>query len=343
MDGAILGLFVLVGAIIFLSIFFNFVPMGLWISAVSAGTKVKIGSLVGMKLRRVKPAKVVLPLIKATKAGLKISTAQLEAHLLSGGRVDRLVDALIAAQKAKIALDFDVAQAIDLAGRDVLEAVQMTVNPKVIETPKISGVALNGVEVYAKVRITVRTNIERLVGGAGEDTIVARVGEGIVSSIGSSETHEKVLKEPDYISRKVLEKGLDVGTAYEILSIDIADVDIGRNIGATLKTEQAEADKKIAQAKAEERRATALAQIEENKAAVVLAETEIPMAMAQALREGHLGVMDYLNIKNKEANTRMQDSLARNGIGAFGFPHMQQQTHTPPRTPAPPPNGQSGM
>ncbi|WGD57180.1 flotillin-like protein FloA [Bacillus subtilis] len=305
-------------AIIVLAVFFTFVPVMLWISALAAGVKISIFTLVGMRLRRVIPNRVVNPLIKAHKAGLNVGTNQLESHYLAGGNVDRVVNALIAAQRANIELTFERCAAIDLAGRDVLEAVQMSVNPKVIETPFISGVAMDGIEVKAKARITVRANIERLVGGAGEETIVARVGEGIVSTIGSSDNHKKVLENPDMISQTVLGKGLDSGTAFEILSIDIADVDIGKNIGAILQTDQAEADKNIAQAKAEERRAMAVAQeqemrarVEEMRAKVVEAEAEVPLAMAEALREGNIGVMDYMNIKNIDADTEMRDSFGK--------------------------------
>ncbi|MEK4691649.1 flotillin-like protein FloA [Bacillus sp. FSL W8-1202] len=305
-------------AIIVLAVFFTFVPVMLWISALAAGVKISIFTLVGMRLRRVIPNRVVNPLIKAHKAGLNVGTNQLESHYLAGGNVDRVVNALIAAQRANIELTFKRCAAIDLAGRDVLEAVQMSVNPKVIETPFIAGVAMDGIEVKAKARITVRANIERLVGGAGEETIVARVGEGIVSTIGSSGNHKKVLENPDMISQTVLGKGLDSGTAFEILSIDIADVDIGKNIGAILQTDQAEADKNIAQAKAEERRAMAVAQeqemrarVEEMRAKVVEAEAEVPLAMAEALREGNIGVMDYMNIKNIDADTEMRDSFGK--------------------------------
>lgn len=305
-------------AIIVLAVFFTFVPVMLWISALAAGVKISIFTLVGMRLRRVIPNRVVNPLIKAHKAGLNVGTNQLESHYLAGGNVDRVVNALIAAQRANIELTFERCAAIDLAGRDVLEAVQMSVNPKVIETPFIAGVAMDGIEVKAKARITVRANIDRLVGGAGEETIVARVGEGIVSTIGSSESHKKVLENPDMISQTVLGKGLDSGTAFEILSIDIADVDIGKNIGAILQTDQAEADKNIAQAKAEERRAMAVAQeqemrarVEEMRAKVVEAEAEVPLAMAEALREGNIGVMDYMNIKNIDADTEMRDSFGK--------------------------------
>ncbi|MCO4850093.1 flotillin-like protein FloA [Bacillus vallismortis] len=308
---------VVVGIIV-LAVFFTFVPVMLWISALAAGVRISIFTLIGMRLRRVIPNRVVNPLIKAHKAGLNVATNQLESHYLAGGNVDRVVNALIAAQRANIELSFERCAAIDLAGRDVLEAVQMSVNPKVIETPFIAGVAMDGIEVKAKARITVRANIDRLVGGAGEETIVARVGEGIVSTIGSSESHKKVLENPDMISQTVLGKGLDSGTAFEILSIDIADVDIGKNIGAILQTDQAEADKNIAQAKAEERRAMAVAQeqemrarVEEMRAKVVEAEAEVPLAMAEALREGNIGVMDYMNIKNIDADTDMRDSFGK--------------------------------
>ncbi|WP_272511713.1 MULTISPECIES: flotillin-like protein FloA [Bacillus] len=319
MDPSTLLLFVIIAAgLIVLSIFFTFVPVMLWISALAAGVRVSIFTLVGMRLRRVIPNRVVNPLIKAHKAGLDATINQLESHYLAGGNVDRVVNALIAAQRANIELNFARCAAIDLAGRDVLEAVQMSVNPKVIETPFISGVAMDGIEVKAKARITVRANIDRLVGGAGEETIIARVGEGIVSTIGSSDNHKKVLENPDMISQTVLGKGLDSGTAFEILSIDIADVDIGKNIGAILQTDQAEADKNIAQAKAEERRAMAVAQeqemrarVEEMRAKVVEAEAEVPLAMAEALREGNIGVMDYMNIKNIDADTDMRDSFGK--------------------------------
>ena len=304
--------------VVFLSIFFTFVPVMLWISALAAGVKISIFTLIGMRLRRVIPSRVVNPLIKAHKAGIGVSTNQLESHYLAGGNVDRVVNALIAAQRANIELSFERTAAIDLAGRDVLQAVQMSVNPRVIETPFISGVAMDGIEVKAKARITVRANIERLVGGAGEETIVARVGEGIVSTIGSSVDHKKVLENPDMISRTVLSKGLDSGTAFEILSIDIADVDIGKNIGAMLQTDQAEADKKIAQAKAEERRAMAVAQeqemkarVEEMRAKVVESEAMVPLAMAEALKSGNIGVMDYVNYQNVNADTDMRESISR--------------------------------
>ncbi|MBQ3108707.1 MAG: flotillin-like protein FloA, partial [Clostridia bacterium] len=253
-----------VAAIIFLALFFSFVPIGLWISASASGVKVGIFQLVGMRIRKVVPARIVNPMIKATKAGLALSLNKLEAHYLAGGNVDRVVNALIAAQRAGIPLDFEQSCAIDLAGRDVLNAVQMSVNPKVIETPVIAAIAKDGIELRAKARVTVRANIDRLVGGAGEDTIIARIGEGIVTTVGSSLSHKDVLENPDLISRTVLQKGLDAGTAFEILSIDIADVDVGRNVGAQLQIDQAEADKRIAQAKAEERRAMAVAQEQEN-------------------------------------------------------------------------------
>lgn len=305
-------------AIILIGVLLTFVPVMLWISALAAGVRVSIFTLIGMRLRRVIPNRVINPLIKAHKAGINVTTNQLESHYLAGGNVDRVVNALIAAQRANIELTFERCAAIDLAGRDVLEAVQMSVNPKVIETPFIAGVAMDGIEVKAKARITVRANIERLVGGAGEETIIARVGEGIVSTIGSSENHKKVLENPDLISQTVLSKGLDSGTAFEILSIDIADVDIGKNIGAILQTDQAEADKKIAQAKAEERRAMAVAQeqemkakVEEMRAKVVEAEATVPLAMADALKSGNMGVMDYMNIRNIEADTDMRDSIGK--------------------------------
>jgi uncharacterized protein YqfA (UPF0365 family) len=262
------GLIVLILIIVLIVVVFSFVPVRLWIAALAAQVRIGIVTLIGMRLRRVPPAKIVEPLIKATKAGIDIGSDKLEAHYLAGGNVDKVVDALIAAERAQIDLKFERAAAIDLAGRNVLQAVQMSVNPKVIETPLISAVAANGIEVKVKARVTVRANIDRLVGGAGEETVIARVGEGIVTTVGSSETHKKVLADPDLISKTVLEKGLDSGTAFEILSIDIADVDVGRNIGAELQIDQAEADKKIAQAKAEERRAMAVAEEQEMKAQV---------------------------------------------------------------------------
>ena len=304
--------------IVFLMLFFTFIPVGLWITAYFSGVKIKIITLIGMRLRRVVPSRIVVPMIKATKAGLTIEIDKLEAHYLAGGNVNTLVDALIAAQRANIDLPFERAAAIDLAGRNVLEAVQVSVNPKVIETPNISAVAKDGIEVIVKARVTVRANIERLVGGAGEETIIARVGEGIVTTVGSSKSHTDVLENPDLISQTVLDKGLDSGTAFEILSIDIADVDVGRNIGAKLQTDQAEADKRIAQAKAEERRAMAVAreqemaaEVQAMKAKVVEAEAEVPLALAKALREGKIGVMDYYNMKNLLADTNMRDSISK--------------------------------
>ncbi|WP_117169184.1 flotillin-like protein FloA [Paraliobacillus sediminis] len=310
---------IIIGIIIIaVVILFTFIPVMLWVSALAAGVKVGIFTLIGMRLRRVVPARVINPLIKAHKAGINVDTNQLESHYLAGGNVDRVVNALIAAQRANIPLEFERAAAIDLAGRDVLEAVQMSVNPKVIETPFIAGISMDGIEVKAKARITVRANIDRLVGGAGEETIIARVGEGIVSTIGSSASHSKVLENPDSISQNVLSKGLDAGTAFEILSIDIADIDIGKNIGAMLQTDQAEADKHIAQAKAEERRAMAvaeeqemLARVQEMRAKVVEAEADVPLALAEALRSGNMGVMDYMNYKNIDADTDMRDSIGK--------------------------------
>ena len=319
--------FMLVLVIIAVMVFLNFVPIGLWVSAIAANVNVGIFTLVGMRLRRVVPSKIVLPLIKANKAGLDVSVNQLEAHYLAGGNVDRVVDALIAAHRASIPLPFERSAAIDLAGRDVLEAVQMSVNPKVIETPVVSAVAKNGIELRIKARVTVRANIDRLVGGAGEPTIIARVGEGIVTTVGSAEMHTDVLESPDEISKTVLDKGLDAGTAFEILSIDIADVDVGRNIGAELMTDQAEADKLIAQAKAEERRAMAVAKEQEMKAytqemeaKVVEAQAEVPHAMADALRSGNMGVMDYFNLKNVQADTNMRDAIGKTSEGPGSKP-----------------------
>ncbi len=303
--------------IIFIITIFNFIPVGLWISAAAAGVKVSIFSLIGMRLRRVRPDRIIKPLIKGTKASLDINTNQLESHLLSGGRVDNVVDALIAAHRANLELSFEKAAAIDLAGRDVFEAVRMSVNPKIIETPWISAVAVDGIEVKVVARVTVRANLARLVGGAGEETIVARVGEGIVTTVGSSKSHKEVLENPDRISQVVLSKGLDSGTAFEILSIDIADIDIGRNIGAHLQIEQAEADKKIAQAKAEERRALAIAMeqemkahVEEMKAKVVEAEAMVPTAIAEALKNGNMGVIDYYNLEKTKADISLKESLS---------------------------------
>lgn len=308
---------IIAAIIVFLAIFFSFVPLGLWISALASNVKISIFTLIGMKLRRVRPDRIIKPLIKGRKAGLQILSDQLEAHYLAGGNVDGVVNALIAAERANINLEFEKATAIDLAGRNVFEAVQMSVKPKVIETPIVVAIAKNGIELKAKARVTVRADIDRLVGGAGEETIIARVGEGIVTTVGSVETHKEVLENPDLISKNVLGKGLDSGTAFEILSIDIADVDVGRNVGAKLQTDQAEADKRIAQAKAEVRRAMAIAKeqemvaaVQEMKAKVVEAEAEVPKAMAAALREGKIGVMDYYNMKNVVADTNMRESIS---------------------------------
>ena len=304
--------------VIVVAMFLSFVPVGLWVTAFFSGVRLKISELIGMKLRRVKPSRIVRPAIKATKAGLDLEISSLEAHYLAGGNVNTLVDALIAAQRANIPLQFERAAAIDLAGRDVLEAVQVSVNPKVIETPNISAVAQDGIEVIVKAKVTVRANIERLVGGAGEQTIIARVGEGIVTTVGSSQSYKSVLENPDSISRVVLDKGLDSGTAYEILSIDIADVDVARNIGARLQTDQAEADKRISEAKASERRAMALAreqemkaEVEAMRAKVVEAESQVPIAMAEALKSGNLGVFDYYKMKNLNSDTDMRNSISK--------------------------------
>ena len=320
MEGVIALAFLFVVAVLVVMVFLHFVPIGLWISAIAANVPVNIITLIGMRMRRVPPGKIVMPLIKANKAGLDVQVNQLEAHYLAGGNVDKVVDALIASHRAQIALPFERAAAIDLAGRDVLDAVQMSVNPKVIETPIVSAVAMNGIELKIKARVTVRANIDRLVGGAGEPTIIARVGEGIVTTVGSSASHGEVLANPDVISKTVLGKGLDAGTAFEILSIDIADVDVGRNIGAELQTDQAEADKRIAQAKAEERRAMAVAKEQEMKAytqemeaKVVEAQAEVPHAMAQALREGKLGVMDYYQLNNIQSDTDMRQAISSAG------------------------------
>ncbi len=304
---------VLTAAIIFLYFF----PIGLWFSALVSGVKISLIQLVLMRFRKVPPSVIVRSLIESTKAGLSLNRNDLEAHLLAGGHVPRVTHALVSAQKANIDLSFKMATAIDLAGRDVFEAVQMSVNPKVIDTPPVTAVAKDGIQLICKARVTVRASIKQLVGGAGEETILARVGEGIVSSIGSADSHKAVLENPDSISKLVLEKGLDAGTAFEILSIDIADIDIGKNIGAVLQMDQANADKNIAQAKAEERRAMAVAteqemkaKTQEAKAHVVEAEAEVPKAMAQAFREGNLGILDYLKMKNIEADTTMRDAIA---------------------------------
>ena len=295
-----------------------FVPIGLWFSALVSGVRVSLLQLILMRWRKVPPGVIVQALIEGTKADITLYRDALEAHYLAGGRVSKVVHALVSAQKANIPLDFKMATAIDLAGRDVFEAVQMSVNPKVINTPPVTAVAKDGIQLIAKARVTVRANIKQLVGGAGEETVLARVGEGIVSSIGSAESHKSVLENPDFISRVVLEKGLDAGTAFEILSIDIADIDIGRNIGAVLQMDQANADKNIAQAKAEERRAMAVAleqemkaQAQEPRAKVIEAEAQIPLAMAEAFRSGNMGIMDYYKLKNIDADTQMRQSISK--------------------------------
>lgn len=312
-DLFMIKIIIVIAVVSLIAVFFTFVPIGLWVSSLAANVKVSIFNLIGMRLRRVIPSKIVIPLIKSTKAGMGLNVNQLEAHYLAGGNVDNVVNALIAAHRADIDLQFEKAAAIDLAGRDVLEAVKMSVNPRVIETPNVSAVAKDGIELLVKARVTVRANLERLVGGAGEATILARVGEGIVTTVGSSTSHKIVLENPDAISKTVLNKGLDAGTAFEILSIDIADVDVGRNIGAQLQTLQAEADKNIAQAKAEERRAMAVAKEQEMRASVVEAEAEVPRAMAYALREGKLGIMDYYDMQNVIADTSMRSSISNAG------------------------------
>ncbi|MDU3211038.1 flotillin-like protein FloA [Anaerococcus sp.] len=296
--------------IIVLIVFFTMVPVGLWITARFSGVNISMGSLVAMRFRRLNPSLIVNALIKSHQAGLEIRTEDLESHYLAGGNINQVVDALIAAERANIDLTFEQAAAIDLAGRNVFEAVQVSVTPKVINTPVIAAVAKNGIEVKVIAKVTVRANIERLVGGAGEETIIARVGEGIVTTVGSAKSHAEVLENPDNISQTVLLKGLDSGTAYEILSIDIADVDVGRNVGAELQRDQAEADKNIAQAKAEERRAQAIALEQENRAKVVDAEAKIPEAISKAFEDGNLGIMDYYNMKNINADTKMRESLS---------------------------------
>ena len=308
----IIAAIVLVAALVFFAV----VPVGLWISAIASGVKISIFSLIGMKIRRVSPRKIVAPMIKATKAGIKVRSNELEEHFLAGGNVDSVVNALIAAERAGMDLSLEKASAIDLAGRNVFEAVKMSVTPKVIETPQISAVAKDGIELLVKARVTVRTNINQLIGGAGEATVLARVGEGIVTTVGSANTHSAVLENPDDISKVVLEKGLDSGTAYEIISIDIADIDIGRNIGANLQSLQAEANTKIAQAKAEERRAMAVALEQEMRAEVVKAESEVPKAMAEALRNGNIGVLDYYKLQNVQADTKMKTDIG-NGVTDF--------------------------
>lgn len=318
-------IFVVLGAIVFLFTFLYFVPINLWITAVFSGVKVGLFELVFMRIRKVPPSIVVNSLITATKAGLVLTTSELETHYLAGGHVPSVIKALISAEKANIKLDFNQAAAIDLAGRDVFEAVQISVNPKVITTPRVAAVAADGIQLIAVARVTVRANIQQLVGGAGEDTILARVGEGIVTSIGSAGTHKEVLENPDKISKLVLTRGLDAGTAFEILSIDIADVDVGKNIGADLQTDQAAADLKVAEAKAEERRAMAVAaeqemkaKAQEARAKVIEAEAEVPKAMAEAFREGNLGIMDYYKMDNIKADTEMRESIAKPKSGGSG-------------------------
>lgn len=315
----------MISAVCLVVVLVKFIPIGLWISSLAANVQVSIFNLIGMRLRRVVPSKIVIPLIKSTKAGMGLNVNQLEAHYLAGGNVDNVVNALIAAHRADIDLQFEKAAAIDLAGRDVLEAVKMSVNPRVIETPNVSAVAKDGIELLVKARVTVRANLERLVGGAGEATILARVGEGIVTTVGSSTSHKIVLENPDAISKTVLSKGLDAGTAFEILSIDIADVDVGRNIGAQLQTLQAEADKNIAQAKAEERRAMAVAKEQEMRAAVVESEADVPKAMAYALREGKLGIMDYYDMQNVIADTKMRSSISTAGNKNQSISNIDQE------------------
>jgi uncharacterized protein YqfA (UPF0365 family) len=308
--GFIGGLGLLVVALVVIVLVLYLVPVNLWISAWASGAYVGLFTLVAMRLRRVPPHTIVNARISAVKAGIQVPLNDLEAHFLAGGNVVRVVNAMISADKASIPLPFNRAAAIDLAGRDVLEAVKMSVLPKVIETPRIAAVAKDGIQLIVISRVTVRTNIDRLVGGAGEETIIARVGEGMVSTIGSSATHKMVLENPDHISKHILSRGLDAGTAYEILSIDIADVDVGENIGAKLQIDQANADKQIAQAKAEERRAMAVAQEQEMRARVVEAEAEVPKAMAEAFRAGNLGIMDYYRMKNLQADTDMRSEIA---------------------------------
>ena len=309
---------IIVGVIILLYLFLYLIPIGLWFQALVSGVRISLLQLIFMRWRKVPPSIIVRALIEGTKAGLILNRNDLEAHYLAGGRVAEVVHALVSAEKANIDLSFNMATAIDLAGRQVLEAVQMSVNPKVIDTPPVTAVAKDGIQLICKARVTVRANIKQLVGGAGEDTVLARVGEGIVSSIGSSPSHKAVLENPDSISRVVLEKGLDAGTAFEILSIDIADIDIGKNIGAVLQMDQANADKNIAQAKAEERRAMAVAEeqemiakAQEARAKVIEAEAQIPLAMAGAFKAGNLGIMDYYKFKNIEADTKMRDTIAK--------------------------------
>lgn len=317
--GSGLGLILAIvfGGIFSLWLVFYFIPVGLWFNALVSGVKIPLLQLILMRWRKVPPEIIVRNLIAARKAGLGLNRNEMEAHYLAGGRLNSVVNSLISADKANMGLDFRTATAIDLAGRDVFEAVQMSVNPKVISTPPVSAVAKDGIQLIAKARVTVRTNIKQLVGGAGEETVLARVGEGIVSSIGSAESHKQVLENPDSISKVVLQKGLDSGTAFEILSIDIADIDVGKNIGAQLQMDQANADKNIAQAKAEERRAMAVAEEQEYKAKaqdarakVIEAEADVPRAMAEAFRNGNLGIMDYYKFQNLKADTAMRESIA---------------------------------
>ncbi|HAP01213.1 MAG TPA: hypothetical protein DCQ93_04735 [Bacteroidetes bacterium] len=307
-----------IGILILIFIFFYFIPLNLWITAIFSGVRISIANLIFMRIRKVPPSLVVNALINSTKAGLKVTSNEIETHYLAGGNVNAVIRAMISADKANIALDWKAATAINLAGRDVLEAVQMSVNPKVIDTPPVTAVAKDGIQLISKARVTVRTDINKLVGGAGEETVLARVGEGIVSSIGSAVSHKEVLEHPDSISKVVLAKGLDAGTAFEILSIDIADIDVGKNIGAYLQMDQANADKNIAQAKAEERRAMAVAleqemkaKAQESRAKVIEAEAQVPQAMAEAFRSGNLGIMDYYKMKNIQADTEMRDSIAK--------------------------------
>lgn len=323
MDNGVFILLVVFISIILLILFFYFIPVGLWITAIFANVRVTIGELIGMRIRKVPPGVIVNSLITATKAGLAVTTRDLETHYLAGGNVPNVIRALISADKANISLSFKQATAIDLAGRDVFQAVQISVNPKVITTPKVAAVASDGIQLIAVARVTVRASIAQLVGGAGEDTILARVGEGIVSSIGSAKSHKDVLESPDKISKLVLSRGLDAGTAFEILSIDIADVDVGANIGAKLQIDQASADLKVAEAKAEERRAMAVAleqemkaKAQEARANVIQAEAEIPKAMAEAFVKGNLGVMDYYKMQNVQADTGMRQAITDSGKGS---------------------------
>ena len=330
MEGIGVVIFGIVGVIILLVIFLYFIPVNLWITAIFSGVRVSLLDLVLMRIRKVPPSIIVNAMINSTKAGLKVTTQEMETHYLAGGNVNNVIKALISADKANIDLDWNASTAIDLAGRDVFDAVQLSVNPRVIDTPPVAAVAKDGIQLIAKARVTVRTNIRQLVGGAGEETILARVGEGVVSSIGSSTSHKEVLENPDSISKVVLKKGLDAGTAFEILSIDIADVDIGKNIGAVLQTDQAEADKKVSQAKAEERRAKAVAEeqemiakAQEARAKVIEAEAQIPKAIASAFENGQLGIMDYYKFRNIEADTEMRKNIggldSEGGAGQSGL------------------------